>query len=165
MTCDRLGHGASTPLDALPFDADERQVLHIARTFFRSFAMPETQAWIGGVGAALRGFDHAAAPHIYVATLGAVQAMRQSRRSVFRFNDPCCPDCADRATDGERLFLGGLRAMRDGAPERAAALATILCEGNDGGPWLIALRTLACQMPPRRTAAGSPARHRQDAAH
>ncbi|MEM8824471.1 MAG: hypothetical protein AAGF30_12735 [Pseudomonadota bacterium] len=149
MPCPKATSGNSTPLSQLPFDGDEQQVLRIARMFFRSFAVPDSQAWIGGVGAALERFDHLAAPHIYVATLGAVQSMRQARRSVFCFNDPCCEDCARSVTDSERLFLGGLRAMRDQAPDRAAAFATILCEGNDCGPWLVALKTLAAQMPPR----------------
>ncbi|MEM7489302.1 MAG: hypothetical protein AAF390_09290 [Pseudomonadota bacterium] len=149
MPCPNAQCGKTTPLADLPFDGDERQVLRIARMFFRSFALPESQAWIGGVGAALERFDHRSAPHLFVATLGAVQSMRQARRSVFSFNDPCCALCAGSVTDTERLFLGGLRAMRDGAPDRAAALATILCEGNDSGPWLVALKTLAAQMPSR----------------
>lgn len=149
MTCPNAAARNITPLADLPFDADERQVLRIARMFFRSFAAPESQSWLAGVGAALERFDHRSAPHIYVATLGAVQSMRQARRSVFCFNDPCCKHCAKSVTDSERLFLGGLRAMRDEAPDRAAALATILCEGNDCGPWLVALKTLAAQLPPR----------------
>ncbi|MEM7711200.1 MAG: hypothetical protein AAF264_10715 [Pseudomonadota bacterium] len=169
MPCPNAKSGKSTPLADLPFDADERQVLRIARMVFRSFAMPESQAWIGGVGAALERFDHSHAPHLFVATLGAVQSMRRARQSVFSFNDPCCADCAGSVTDPERLFLGGLRAMRDDAPDRAAALATILCEGNDSGPWLLALRTLASQMPPRvvrvapdMASDGAVARRRQD---
>lgn len=154
MPCPNANSTRATPLADLPFDGDERQVLRIARMFFRSFAVPASQAWIGGVGAALERFDHLAAPHIYVATLGAVQSMRQARRSVFCFNDPCCEHCAQSITDSERLFLGGLRAMRDRAPDRAAGLATILCEGNDAGPWLVALKTLADQMP-TRLASGS----------
>ncbi|WP_371156881.1 hypothetical protein [Jannaschia sp. 2305UL9-9] len=152
MTCPDAPSGTTTPLQDLPFDTDERQVLRIARMFFRTFAEPQSQSWIGGVGAALDGFDHFAAPHVYVATLGAVQSMRQSRRSTFRFNDPCCPACAGSVTDCERLFLGGLRAMRDDAPDRAAALACILCEGNEAGPWLVALGKLAAQLPPRVSA-------------
>jgi hypothetical protein len=149
MTCHDPRRSPGTPLADLPFDADERQVLRIARMFFRSFAVPESQSWIGGVGAALNRFDHVTAPHVYVATLGAVQSMRQARRSVFRFNDPCCAACAAAVTEHERLFLSALRAMRDDATNRAAALATILCEDNACGPWLAALRVLAAQMPPR----------------
>lgn len=153
MPCHSPKGGSCTPLAQLPFDADERQVLRIARMFFRSFAAPASQSWISGVGVALESFDHNVAPHIYVATLGAVQSMRQARRSIFRFNDPCCAHCAATVTDGERLFLSGLRAMRDDAPDRAAAFAAILCEGNDSGPWLVALKTLARQMPLRRASA------------
>lgn len=149
MSCPNARRCSSTLLSTLPFDEDERRVLRIARMFFRSFACPESQSWIAGVGAALEGFDHRVGPHVYVATLGAVQAMRQSRRSVFQFNDPGCVECALCVTDNERLFLGALRAMRDAAPERAAGLAMVLCEGNETGPWLVALKTLATQIPAR----------------
>ncbi|PRY92891.1 hypothetical protein BCF33_1754 [Hasllibacter halocynthiae] len=151
------GH-RSEPLDALSFDAAERDVLTIARHYFRSFAMPGTQSWIGGIGAALAAFDHDRAPGLAVAAVAAVQAMRQARASTFRFNDPCCPDCARRITRHEKAWLGALAAMRERAHERASGHAVILCEGADHAAFLRAMAVLAGHLPPRGAAApGRPA--------
>lgn len=139
----------SEPLDQLPFDADERGALTVARHYFRSFAAPDTQAWITGIGAALQVFESNRAPALAVATLGAVQTMRCARSSVFQFNDPGCATCAGRITRHEKAWLGALSATRENASERAAGHAVILCEGADHTAFLTAMGILAAHLPPR----------------
>ena len=138
----------STRLAELPFDASERAALIIARHYFRSFAAPETQSWIAGIGSALVHFDQDRAPQVAVATLAAVQSMRQARRSVFRFNDLGCARCAAGITAHERAFLSMLAGIRRGRSDRASGHAVILCEGNDHAAVLRALGTLASLLPP-----------------
>jgi hypothetical protein len=149
----RCAQRSSTPLAELRFDEAEQAVLAVARHYFRSFAAPDTQSWIGGIGAALSLFDHARAPQVAVATLGAVQSMRRARRSRFHFNDPGCAHCAAGVTAHERGFLGTLACMRRGACDRASGHAVILCEGNDHVAFLRTMGTLGGLLPAVRRVA------------
>ena len=136
------------PLESLGQGPVGLSVLTIARHYFASFAAPAQQGWLAATATALETFGDTRGPHVAVAVLSAVQAMRRARASVFRFNSPGCPCCAGFASDHERAFLASLRAVAEGRMEAAAGHAFLLCEGNDAAPFLSALVTLAevCEM-------------------
>lgn len=118
-------------------------MLSVARHYFDAFARPEGQAWIAAVSKALELFGAKRGPEVSVAVLIAVQAMRQARRSTFRFSNPDCAICSAFATQHERSLMASLRAAARGRRDDAAAHAAILCEGNDVRALVHALEVLA----------------------
>ncbi|GAA4222096.1 hypothetical protein GGQ68_001236 [Sagittula marina] len=132
-----------TPIDVLSLRPAELIMITIARHYFGSFAAPDQQGWLGGVSAALRFYGHDIGPHAAVAVLSAVQAMRRSRISAFRFNSADCAHCAAHLSENERQFLNTCRAMATNRREAAKGHAMILCEGNDTQPFLEAMAVMA----------------------
>lgn len=132
-----------TPVAALGLDARERAVLDILRHYCVSFAAPAREGWVTAIRAALDAFGEARGPHVAVAALAALQVLRRTRASGFRFNTPDCPDCAGFVTGHERLLIAALRAAAAGRDEAARAHADLLCEGNGGGRVAAALSVLA----------------------
>ncbi len=126
-----------TPLIELGYAPRELSVLVIARHYFRTFAEPQGQHWMTALTAACDIFGTAEGPRAAAAVLVAIQAMRQARRSVFRFNAPDCPCCAAHVSDHERLLLGALQAVARG--ERGTPQAVLLVECNPAGPFEAAL--------------------------
>lgn len=127
------------PIDRLTLTPSELIVLTVARHYFGSFAAPDRQGWLGGVSAALQFHGHDTGPHAAVAVLSAVQAMRRSRVSPFRFNSADCARCSAFLSENERQFLNTCRAMAQGRVEAAEGHALILCEGNDTAPFVSAV--------------------------
>lgn len=119
------------PIESLVLQPGEFIALSVARHYFSSFAQPGAQGWLGALSDALACYGEEQGPHVAVAVLGAVQTMRQSRESVFRFNSAACPGCSAYVTDNERLFINTMRAVMRGDAEAANGFAAILCEGND----------------------------------
>lgn len=132
-----------TPVAALGLGADERAVLAILRHYCVSFAAPAREGWIVAIRAALDAFGETRGPHVAVATLAALQVLRRTRASGFRFNTPDCPDCSAFVTGHERLLIAALRAAASGRDDAARAHADLLCEGNGGGRVAAALAVLA----------------------
>ncbi|MEM9248847.1 MAG: hypothetical protein AAGB05_09155 [Pseudomonadota bacterium] len=132
----------------LGYSEAEEGVLTIARHYFNTFACPERHGWIAAIAAALQDFDDAHGPEVAVAVLAAVQAMRRTRYSTFRFNNPDCAVCARYVTPHERAFMASLRAVERGRTADAAAHAGLLCEGNDVRGFLSALDVLAARALP-----------------
>lgn len=139
----RRPEGRGTALEQLDLCDDALTVLAIARHYFASFACPQQQGWLAAMGTALQAYGDSRGPHVAVAVLSAVQAMRRARQSTFRFNSPGCPCCAGFASQHERAFLASLRATSEGRQDAAAGHAFLLCEGNDSAPFLSALVTLS----------------------
>lgn len=128
---------------SLGYGASERAVLTIARYYCAAYAAPQTQSWIAGIGHAMATFDAQRGPAIAVAVLAVTQTLRQTRRSVFRFNAANCACCSEQVTDHERLLISALRACLRGDDSAAAGHAFVLCEGNEAQDFLDALSALA----------------------
>lgn len=148
MPCNVSDRGV--PIADFSFNEGEFAILTIARHYFTSFSEPQTQGWMWAISEALDVFDHNRAPHVAVAVLTVVQAMRRSRRSTFRFNSPTCPVCSRYLSLSERGLMNTLRASARGQADAAIAHAMLLCEGNDVRPMMVALDGLVAQaFPPR----------------
>lgn len=143
-----------TPQDVLVADAGldpaEVAVLTVARHYFQSFAFPQSQAWINGFARAEQmfppGSGRARAAEIAVAVLAAVQAMRGTRATGFRFSNPDCPGCSRILSVHERQFIEVLAAIRRGRRGRAQVTALMVCEGNAHDAFLRAMSDLAALM-------------------
>jgi hypothetical protein len=130
------------PIGQLGYSPEERALLGVIRHYCSSFATPEREGWIAAIASALGSFGDERGPDIAIATLGALQAIRRSRQSHFRFNAADCPACSARVSGHEKLLMSILRATRRGQAESARALALLLCEGNDPAPVVRAMQIL-----------------------
>lgn len=129
--CGRGLIGNERPLNELGFDHCEQAVLFIARYYFQSFAIPESQAWISALSEADRQFGTDDGARIATLILGYVQSVRVSRRSTFLFSTPECSGCSAIVTEHERRLISALGALRQLQPGRARMELLMLCEGND----------------------------------
>lgn len=132
-----------TPIEALKLSPPEFIVLSIARHYFETFANPGEHGWLAATSDALACFGSDQGPRAGLSVLCAVQAMRQTRVSVFRFNSARCPACSAWVSDAEKLFLMTLRAVVRDDPAAAQGYAAILCEGNDPATFLSTLGVMA----------------------
>lgn len=141
------GHRHRQPAPADPalsrLDFADAAVLTVARYFFQGFAHPHSESWVAAFTHALRLFDEDMAPRMALATLRAVQSMREARRSCFHFSNPDCPHCAEVIGEAERHFIGIFHAIAHARQSDAYAHAIILCEGNQVEPLLSEFRALA----------------------
>ncbi|MEM7461642.1 MAG: hypothetical protein AAF362_03080 [Pseudomonadota bacterium] len=113
------------------FDELERSILYISRIFFVAWSAP-------GKCSAENAFELAVAIHgetnglqIAYGVMNAVKAMRISRNSVFKFNNPYCACCKKRVTECEGHFLNAIHLTRHKLHSAAEVEMMILCEGND----------------------------------
>ena len=113
------------------FDELERSILYISRIFFVAWSTP-------GKWSAENAFELAVAIHgetkglpLAYGVMNAVKAMRISRNSVFKFNNPYCACCKKRVTPCEGHFLNAIHLARRGLHSAAQVEMMILCEGND----------------------------------
>ncbi|WP_205589617.1 hypothetical protein [Chachezhania antarctica] len=139
--CEASSRG--TPIHQLGYTSAERAILTIARHYFSSFADPEQQGWLQAISAALDTFGHDTGPHAACAVLSAVQAMRRSRRSSFRYNNANCTCCAGHVSPHERAFLNTIKATARNRPDAAQGHAVLLCEGNDVSRVLMSAQIVA----------------------
>lgn len=129
--CNRRPTEKEVSLADAGFDHIEVTVLEVARYFWQTFALPETQSWLSALQRAELGFRGPHGADIGLEILATVQAMRTSRSSCFSFNDPRCKGCSAILSEHERQFMGVFRAVRDDRPGQARTHAMVLCEGND----------------------------------
>jgi len=139
------------------FTENELTVLAIARYYFRSFAEPESQAWIRSLAIARCALGEAHGPQVAVAVLDMVREMRLARRTMFRFSNPECPACANVLCETERHLMRILGAVSRAQKSEAHAHALLLCEGNDPHHLIAAAQELADLLAPK---AQKPARMR-----
>lgn len=129
--CERQPSDKEVGLADAGFDFVEMTVLEVARYFWQTFALPETQSWLFALQRAEQGFRGPRGGEIGLEVLATVQAMRMSRSSCFSFNNPRCRGCAAILSEHERQFMGVFRAVRDKRLGQARTHAMVLCEGND----------------------------------
>ncbi len=128
-------------------DKDEITCIQIARYYFNTFSNPLSQTWMKAFATAEEHFDYCNGPVIASLVARVLDAVRQSRRSCFMFNNPACSNCADILTEHERRLLTALSSLRRGGVERAELELMMLCEGNDTARIMMWLRELALALP------------------
>lgn len=149
------GTNRGEPIGQPGYSMDEHTVLAVIRYYCASFAVPNSQSWIGAISVALSDFGTARGPDTAVAALGVLQAVRRARRSDFLFNPADCAVCSQYITGHERLLISALRSASRGQREAALAHATLLCEGNDAEAVVQALEVLINRITPGRISARS----------
>lgn len=115
--------------DTACLSAGERAVVAMMRQVFIGFADESDSGW----GEARRLGEVAFDPLIsagLIEALGAfLAALRESRRSAFRFSDPRCPCCRERLTEPEGRIVALIRASRRRRSADVMTQAMVLCEG------------------------------------
>lgn len=137
------------------YDAAEDAILEVARYFFQTFALPHTQSWLAALHRAEARFSGSSGPGIAMDILAAVQAMRASRSSCFRFSNPACPGCSQIVGEHERQFMCVFQAVRRGQMGPARTHAMLLCEGNDTEAFIERMTELAASVGSDSGAAGT----------
>lgn len=130
-------------------DWSDAAALNITRIFFAAITDGDAHhGWIAAYDTAEELFDPRNGPQVATLAGKVVRAIRHSRRSGFRFNTPCCADCARHLTPEEAQLLSALRALRNHQIHRADQALSSLCEGHDTGEVTLWLRELAMALPP-----------------
>lgn len=142
MHCGRQPDPKDCFVADLRLTLEEQIALTLARLFFQSFAGARSDGWVAAMAEAEARFGHRDGPIVAARLLAALQAIRQSRRSVFMFNSPACPGCAAIATEHERRMMRALSALRRGEVTAARAEIVMLCEGRGDDRVLRALTAL-----------------------
>ncbi len=155
--CNRMLQSKEIYRKDFNLDATEADLLTIARFYFQSFAVPESQAWMRALSHAESEFGAIPGPAVSMGVLKAIMAIRHARHSVYCFNSPTCTDCAAIITEHERRFMTALQAMRAQKTGEARTELMMLCEGNDTAPAIEALRQLIAKLPRLSNTIGSSA--------
>ena len=153
--CGRSPSAKELALADAGFDGAERAVLNVARHFWQTFAVPESQAWLSAMQIAQDASVNDTSGEFGLEVLAAVQSMRMSRSSCFCFSSPGCPGCSAIVSEHERQFMSVLRAVREGRNGVAQTHAMILCEGNDTAAFLARMCGLAMILPPLKTSSAA----------
>lgn len=124
------------------YDQDEVAILHLSRLYFLAHTDPMKPHWDAAMDFSELMFGPEYGPLIAYCVTEVLQNMRESRKTTFRFTNPCCAKCAARLTNNERLLTSTISAFRKGDSLRAKMNALILCEGFDSGPMLKAIGRL-----------------------
>lgn len=131
----------------------ELAFLHeLLRWQIQSFIRPERDGWMTALREAQIRFGAEHGALVFAALARTLDAMRRSRKSPFGSSPPRRLDPASAASDCERLFLQILRETLRHRPERAEAVATLLCEANEVRELLVAASSL-CALIDARPAA------------
>ena len=144
----RTGHRHSSPIngtdvDQTPFDGFERDVLQIARLFFKAFDLPESHAWVNAFYFAELRLHAPYGATIANAVLMSINAMRIVRSSGFNYLDPNCQTCKKHITAEERYFIGTLHNIRLKNRSGVKMSAMLLCQGSDDTSFTEAMGRLA----------------------
>ena len=130
--CDEKLTAGDTSLIALNLSATDYAILMTARYFFASFANPNGAAWVSIMLYSDDFFpNHYDSPRIVQSVLALVHEIRTSRRSMLRFSNPHCLDCANIVTAAERHLIAILQDVRAGKLSSATTHTMMLCEGHE----------------------------------
>ncbi|MEM9872989.1 MAG: hypothetical protein AAF822_17275 [Pseudomonadota bacterium] len=141
--CGRSASPKETTISEAEYDEIETTILEVARYYWQTFAIPESQSWLFALQRSESRFPGPNGAEVGLETLAAVQAMRMSRSSCFRFNNPSCAHCARIVSEHERQFMNIFQAVRAGRMGPARTHAMILCEGNDTDKLILRMQALA----------------------
>lgn len=149
--CRRDPSPKETTIQEAGYDSVETAVLEVARYYWQTFAIPQSQSWLGALQRSETCFPGLNGVEVGLETLASVQAMRMSRISCFNFNNPGCPDCSRIVSEHERQFMNVLQAIRMGRIGAAKTHAMILCEGNETDALIRRMIELAKALTPDAT--------------
>jgi hypothetical protein len=113
------------------FDEATLKLLQLSRFYFVSYSagrMPDCQT---AVDICAKEFGRRYAVEIAIAMLCVLGAMRQSRKTMFRYNSRACPGYRTRVTDCERLLFLTVQFFKNENYGKAHVTAMMLCEGHD----------------------------------
>ncbi|WP_147112313.1 hypothetical protein [Tateyamaria sp. syn59] len=146
--CGRSPEAKECALSDAGLDKIELVILDVARCYWQTFATPQAQTWLMALHRAEVAFGSEQGPQVALEVLAAVQAMRTTRISCFRFNNPACPHCAAILSEHERQFMFVAQAIRAGRLGPARTHAMLLCEGNDTTRFIQRMSSLADALKP-----------------
>ncbi|MEM9279037.1 MAG: hypothetical protein AAGA76_10730 [Pseudomonadota bacterium] len=130
MSCN--DHNAQgTPISECGFDEATQQLIYLCRFYFTSYAAGETPDCETAVDICRKGFGQDYAVEISIGLLCVLSAMRERRKTIFRYNSATCLKCHDRVSDCERLLFMTIQSIKDGRYSQAHVSAMMLCEGHD----------------------------------
>ncbi|MEM9707545.1 MAG: hypothetical protein AAF871_02045 [Pseudomonadota bacterium] len=134
--CGRGPSNKESSIDGAGYDGIETAILEVARFYWQTFAMPETQSWLMAHHRSEVRFGQEMGGLLGLDILSAVQAMRMARTSCFKFNNPGCPHCAEIVSEHERQFMNVLQSIRAKRMGATITHAMLLCEGNDASAFI-----------------------------
>ncbi len=134
------------------FDIVECRLLTISRYFLVSYTKPQTLAWETAFDLSCADFGERDGPAVGLSVVNMLRAMRESRKTMFSFNNPRCPECGRRITDCERHLIASIKAARNRKSADARMEVLILCEGFDTGRVIAAINSLVALLPPVKAA-------------
>ncbi|MEM0950292.1 MAG: hypothetical protein AAGK37_23075 [Pseudomonadota bacterium] len=140
--CGRDPSDKETTVQEAGYDGVEEAILEIARYYWQTFAIPQSHSWLAALQRAESGVFADTNGEIGLEVLATVQAMRKSRVSCFRFNNPACPQCSSIVSEHERQFMNVFQAVRQGRIGAARTHAMLLCEGNPTDHLIIRMTAL-----------------------
>lgn len=150
VTCskDQLPDGRMRVED-VGLDKTERNILQSIRLIATSYASPESQAWEWALDHLYEAFDQVDGPIIAYALTNVMRAMRRSRKSTFRFNNPFCPCCVHEVTAMEKHLMKAVQGARMGHAIVVHTETMMLCEGHSTEALILALDQLVDVLPSR----------------
>lgn len=144
--CPHHSKASNTLIKDTKLEVVDLALLGVARRFFLSYTDPRRPHWESAVDFAINAFGPNHGPLVAVALLNVIRAMRSARKTMFRFNNPHCTQCAATILDNERSLFLGIQHLRQGNMSGAHIEVLILCEGHDTAPTLSAMEVLASRV-------------------
>jgi hypothetical protein len=112
-------------------DAFEQASLGVMRFMASSLATPQSQHWREALHLAAHAWGPVQVPALAFGLLNVLDAMRMTRKPMFRFSNPACPECRLRLSQHERQLMFCIAHARRNRRTALNADATILCCGED----------------------------------
>lgn len=141
-SCQDCLHQGECEITKFPFTCKEKALIEIARQFFVAYAEPEKCSWEMAFRIAQFRFGDQFGPVVAIAMLDTLLAMRASRKSMFRYNNPYCEGCSKRLSEFERQLFLTIHFRKSENFSAAAVEAMMLCEGNDINEFFSKIDTL-----------------------
>lgn len=114
----------------------EEMMLAIFRQFLLAYTDVKQPHWERAFEISVTAHGANNGPRIAFGLLRILQAVRASRKTVFRFINPCCENCAANLSDYERHLMRTISFVRNGDMSSAQMEALLLCDGFDTRPTL-----------------------------
>lgn len=139
-----------TTIAAAGLDFHEEMMLAIFRQFLLAYTDLKQPHWERAFEISVTAYGAKQGPCISFGLLKILQAVRAARRTVFRFVNPCCENCAAKLSDYERHLMRTISFVRRGDMSSAQMEALLLCDGSDTRPTIRAIEGLNRALAERR---------------
>lgn len=137
---------AQSPAD-IGLDICECAILDVSRHFFCAYTETDVPHWERALKMAVDHFQTEDGPAIAISLLNVVNAMRSTRRNMFRFNSPYCPKCRKKITASESNLMKSIHFARRSQRSVGEMEALILCEGHSADRLMCAIDQLVSFLP------------------